>query len=133
MAGGASSQNGYGRAGFFVSLAMVIFTIVGAIVWVGGIANEVAQNKAAIAAQDKRLDTLAQDLRANDLLTSNMKVSDCQQFAKVETQIGTIETIVNTMRVDDIRERGLVWPKLFNQQYPSPFYEIKIPHEVMPC
>lgn len=130
---GATNGNGYGRAGFYVSLAMVIFTVVGAIIWVGGIANQVTQNEVKQTAMAQRLDRIAEDLRGNDLLSSNMKISDCQQFAKVETQIGTIETVLNSMRVDDIRERGLVWPKIFGQPYPSPFYEIKVPHEVMPC
>lgn len=129
----AQNGNGYGRAGFWVSLASVLLVVIGAIWWVGGIANQVGEHEKALQDQSRRLDRIADDLRANDLLTSNMKTSDCQQFAKTETQLGTVETVINSMRVDDIRERGLIWPKIFGQPYPSPFYEIKIPHEIMPC
>lgn len=127
------APNGYSRAGFYVSLAMVVFTVVGAIIWVGGLASEIQANRSVLNAQAARIALLESGLRANDLLTADMRISTCQQFAKTETQIGTIETIINMIRVDDLRQRGLTWPKAFNQTYPDTFYEIKIPHEVMPC
>ena len=133
MGATGATTNGYGRAGFWVSAASVCFVVVGAIVWVGSIANEVSEGKAALEAQEHRLDRIADDLARNDLETSNMKVSDCQQMAKIETQLGTVETVINTIRVDDLRERGVIWPYVFKQQYPSPFYEVKIPHEIVPC
>lgn len=129
----AKNGNGYGRYSFYATLAIASFTVIGAIIWIGGIANEVAQNKALIDTTEKRLDILSDDLRRNDLDTANMKVNSCQQFAKVETQMGTVETIINTIRVDDLRQRGLMWPKTFSQPYPDTFYEIKIPHEILPC
>lgn len=128
-----AGTNGYGRYTFYASAAVVVFSIVGSIIWVGGIANEVAQNKALIDTMDKRVGVIGEDLRRNDLDTANMKVNSCQQFAKVETQMGTVETVINTIRVDDLRQRGLIWPKTFGQPYPDTFYEIKIPHEILPC
>lgn len=133
MTAAHANGNGYGRYTFYASAAVVCFTLVGAIIWVGGIANEVAQNKAVIETLDKRLESISEDLRRNDLETANMKIGACQQFAKIEVQIGTVETVINTIRVDDLRERGLSWPKLFNQRYPETFYEIKIPHDIVPC
>jgi hypothetical protein len=59
--------------------------------------------------------------------------SDCEEFAKIETQFGTVETVMNQTHVDDLRTRGLLWPEVFKQVYPTTFYEIKIPHEVAPC
>jgi hypothetical protein len=59
--------------------------------------------------------------------------STCEQFIKIETQFGTTETVINELRVDDLRSRSIVWYKMFNQPYPDMFYEIKIPHDLEKC
>lgn len=126
--------NGYlGRASLYVSLISAAAILISAIVWVGGIANEVTQNRGAIEAQGERLKTLEADLKTNDLLTSNMARDNCQVAAKIETQMGTVETVINEMHVVQIRDHGIMWNKIFGEVEPSIYYEIKIPHEVMPC
>ena|ERR1700760_2645756 len=112
---GASSQNGYGRAGFFVSLAMVIFTVVGAIVWVGGIANEVAQNKKSIEDQSIRIERLATDLSRNDLETSGIT----RDLREVETQFCASDIVRNLMHANDLRQISLLWQKIYGVPYPT--------------
>lgn len=133
-ANGNGNGNGYlGRASLYVSLISAAAILISAIVWVGGIANEVTQNQGALAAQEGRIKLIETDLKANDLTTANMARDNCQIAAKVETQMGTVETVINEMHVEQIRDHGVMWGKIFGEVQPSIYYEIKIPHEVMPC
>lgn len=87
----------------------------------------------SVQSSDAQRDRLIGELEAQVQRLREHQADDCQQMAKVETQFGTVETIINELRVDDLRTRGIIWPKIFQQPYPSPFYEIKVPHEVQGC
>jgi hypothetical protein len=59
---------------------------------------------------------LASDLAA---LTASMT----EKLTEVETQFTAQDTAHNLARVDELRFRGIVWPKLFDgQRYPELFY-----------
>lgn len=116
------APNGYSRAGFYVSLAMVVFTVVGAIIWVGGLASEIQANKAAISAQAARLVILEGDLKTNDLLTSNI----VRDLREIETQFCASDIVRNLMHAHDMREHALLWHKVYGEIYPTdnPFYPV---------
>lgn len=59
--------------------------------------------------------------------------SSCQQFAKIETQFGIVETVLNKDNVDLIRWKSSVDQKLWDIQPPGIYYPIAIPHEITPC
>ena len=46
---------------------------------------------------------------------------------EIETQFRALDEFHNLARVDEMRFRGLIWPRLFDgQQYPPLFYAPKI-------
>jgi len=91
--------------------------------------SDVRQLTTAAENRERRLAAIETELQK----TRERHADFCQQFAKVETQFGTVETVINELRVDDLRTRSIIWPKIHGQPYPTQFYEIKIPHDVMPC
>lgn len=107
--------NGYASAGFWVSLAMVVFTVVGAIIWVGGIANEVAANGKAIEDQDRRVERLAADLSRNDLETSGIT----RDLKEIETQFCASDIVRNLMHANDLRTVSLLWQKVYGVPFPT--------------
>jgi hypothetical protein len=132
----ANGSNGNG-GGRFLQTWLPISAA--AVVVVAGIANYFAEQgsslttvtnlQARVADLERRLgksEGESQELH-------NSLTSDCQEFAKIETQFGTVETIINEMHIDDLRMRGVFYEKVFGSAYPAPYYEIKIPHEVVPC
>jgi len=59
--------------------------------------------------------------------------ADCQTFAKIETQMGTVETIINQDHVREKADIGALKEKVFGESPAPYYYEIKIPHEIQPC
>ena len=104
-------------------------TIIAFFVQIGNMQNAIQALQADRAQHERRLS----DIEAIGQRLKESEADSCQQFAKVETQFGTVETVINELRVDDLRTRGVIWPKLFQQTYPPTFYEIKIPHELQAC
>lgn len=111
----APNGNGYGRYSFYASAAIVLFTVIGAIIWIGGIANEVAQNKGYIEAQSTKIIALEHDLRSNDLLTSNLQ----RDQRESETQFCANDIVRNLMHANELRTTSLLWQKVFGVPYPT--------------
>ena len=124
-----SSANGYGRAGVWASIVIASLSVIGGIIYVGSMANQLSDNTRDIAA----LNTDISDLKRDASTSDSFRARTCQEFGKVETQVGAIQDDINLMRVDDIRFRGIIFPKLFQQEYPSPFYAVSIPREMPTC
>jgi hypothetical protein len=118
MAAQAPNGNGYSRYAFYVSLVAAMFGIMGGIVavifWVGGIANEVTQNRDVMAAQAEQIKTLQYDLRQNDLLTSNLQRDE----REIESQFCASDIVRNLMHANDLRQISLLWKKQFHDEYP---------------
>lgn len=111
----SNGSNGYGKAGFWVSLASVALVIIGAIIWVGALANEVAANNKAIVDQDRRVERLASDLSRNDLETSGIT----RDLKEVETQFCASDIVRNLMHANDMRTVSLLWQKTYGVPYPT--------------
>lgn len=61
------------------------------------------------------------------------QADDCQQFAKIETQFGITETVINKDNIDNQRHKDAVNAKIFGITPSGIYYEIKIPHEIQNC
>lgn len=115
-----TAANGYGRYTFYASAAVVVFSIVGSIIWVGGIANEVAQNKIALMALAQRLSAAESETRANQITSSQMQ----RDAREVETQFCASDIVRNLMHANDMRTTAMLWRKSFGTPYPTdnPYY-----------
>lgn len=128
-----AEENGNGKRsnsiGVWLSGGGVIIAIIGAFIWVGGLASQVGQNQTTISA-------LATRLAENDKETHDLEIAmgeACRQLATVEVQMGTVETVINKTQVSNQRDVALLWEKAYGQKYPDVFYPVTIPHEAMPC
>jgi len=92
-------------------------------------ANTVATLTATVASQADRMNRMQQTIQQLQIAQADT----CQQFAKVETQFGTTETIINKDNIDALRDFDVLKAKVLGLAPSGVYYEIKIPHEVMPC
>lgn len=115
----AANGNGYSRAGFYVAVGGAGFSMLAALVaivfWVGGIASDVASNKATLANDERRMETITSDLRTNDLLTSNIT----RDLREVETQFCAADIIRNLMHASDLRTTSELWQKIYGHPFPT--------------
>lgn len=112
---GPANGNGYGRYSFYASVAVVIFSVVGAVIWVGGLASEIEANKAALNAQQGRIVILERDLKTNDLQTS----TQTRDLREIETQFCASDIVRNLMHANDMRQLAMIWRKVFGEVYPT--------------
>lgn len=110
-----TAPNGYGRAGFYAQILGVIFVLIGAIFWVGSIANQVSANSTGMVALGVRIAALETDLRRNDLETSSIE----RDLREVETQFCSTDIVRNLMHATDLRTTSLLWQKVFSTPYPT--------------
>lgn len=135
----AEKPNGNGTKwwGTYAPIAAAVAVIGGSIitffVQIGTLSYQMAQSEARYSALERRIGKMEGAVQGLQINNAGREKGDCQIFAKIETQMGTVETIINEMRVDDLRTRGAFWDKIYGQPYSSAFYEIKIPHEIIPC
>lgn len=127
------SENGANRLGLYASLFMAIAVVMSAFVWVGGIAGQVSQTQVGLGSISGRISAVEADVRRMEITGGATGASNCQQFAKVETQMAAVETVINKMNVDSQRDKGAVDLKLFNRVDPPIYYDMKIDHQIMPC
>lgn len=87
------------------------------------------------AIQEKVGDILQRQDRFDGVLTRLQAVqsADCQQFAKIETQLGTTQEVLNEAHISDLRDIAKLWQPVMHEPYPNLYHDITIPHEVQPC
>lgn len=129
MAAPAQNGNGYARLGFVGSLVMAGAVIFGGIYWVGTIAGQVQENTRAYAEIRTQMIEVTQD-RAQSIA---FRARNCQELAKIETQFGTVEEVINDIHVHDVRDLDSIKFKLSAEPPSGIYHDIKIPHEIEPC
>lgn len=133
----APPKNGINRA---YSIAMLIATCIAIIAAVSSYFNSQGVSSATVATIQNnqqnitsRLDNLDGKIQTLDIQYSVRLADDCEQFAKIETQVGQIEAILNKDNIEYIRWKSGIDEKIFGIAPPGVYYSIQIPHEVMPC
>lgn len=76
-----------------------------------------------------RVDRSDGDMRRLQIAQS----ANCQIFAKIETQFGTVESLINKNGVQFERFREEINSKVFQIPPPGIYDHELIPHEIMPC
>lgn len=122
MAPNIQPANGYARWGFVGSIVTAAAVFVTGIIWVGGIASDVN----ALKLQSQRHEITTQDFIA-------FRARNCQELAKIETQFGTVEEVMNDIHVHDLRDMQAIKFKLFAEPPSGIYHDIQIPHEIEPC
>lgn len=126
---GGQPPNGTAKWQLIFSVSGIAIIVLGAFYWVGTIASAVT----AAAEANRGLSIRISEMERTRSDSSAFYASTCQQFAKIETQIAAMENAINQAHVDDIRDRAVMWEKLYGQQYPNVYYDIRIDHQIMPC
>lgn len=128
-----TNGNGANRLGLYASIFMACAVVMSAFIWVGDIASQVGGNDLAIRSLAGRVGAVEADVRRMEISGAQTTASNCQQFAKVETQMSAVETVINKMNVDSQRDKGAFDLKLFGRVDPPIYYDMKIDHQIMPC
>jgi hypothetical protein len=128
--------NGVARLNLWLSVAGGIFVfllpMLGGAYWLASLDARVGsleRSSTTISALDDRV--TANEHAVSDL--RQWKTDGCQQFAKVETQFGTVEEVMNDLHVNEVRDKKAVWLKVFGAELGDQYHEISIPHEIQPC
>lgn len=129
----AANGNGAARLGLWASIFMACAVVMTAFIWVGNIASQVSENDLAIRSLGGRVGAVEADIRRMEIANGQATAGNCQQFAKVETQMAAVETVLNKMNVDSQRDKGAFDLKLFGRVDPAIYYDMKIDHQIMPC
>lgn len=124
---GATEENGNGKRpssiGVWLSGGGVIMAIIGAFIWVGGLASEVGQNQTTISAISTRLSSAEANNRALELRVTSLETSQ----KEIETQFCGTGNIINLMHANDMRLQSVLWQKSFpGITFPTdnPFYPV---------
>lgn len=109
--------------------ATVAIAIFGAIWWLNTLGGSVQNNKAEmereIAQQQAVNQSLMNRLNRMDIAQQAMEVQQGrmeERMTEIGSQLHAMDEIHALSRADDLRFRGLVWPKLFGQPYPEDAY-----------
>lgn len=143
--GNGGGSLGFGRFQFTLGVGQILMTVLAVLgtVWgvvavtvsysTGGIAQDAREAKALAQTQAASIADLTRENAAlrNDF--TRLSAQDCQIFAKIETQFGTVEALMNKTHFGDMRDTALLWEKVYSQPFPTIIYEVKIPHELQSC
>lgn len=115
MAAPTANGNGFSRLGVYASVAVVLIAVVGAILSVGGIANDVKGNRSYSEGLEKRIVALETRLAENDRQTYILE----RDQREIETQFCASDIVRNLMHANDLRQVALLWKKVYGEDYPT--------------
>lgn len=110
-----NGNGNYNRIGVYASVAVVLLAIVGAILSVGGIANDVKGNRSYAEGLEKRVGVLETRLAENDRQTYILE----RDQREIETQFCASDIVRNLMHANDLRQVALLWKKVYGEEYPT--------------
>lgn len=129
----AANGNGYARIGVWASVISAGALVVGAFIWIGGIAQDVRGNTEKIKQEEDRMNRLSSAVQSLQIQVSTEHANDCQQFAKVEGQVAAVQEILNETHVYELRFEDTVNQKMFNIAPSGKYHELTIEHTILPC
>jgi hypothetical protein len=129
MAAPQTNGNGYARIGLWASIIVATLSVIGSIAYFSSIAYQTTANGKDIEA----LKSDIRELKAQNADLIAYKARNCQELAKIETQFGTVEEVINDIHVQDLRTFATIKYKLFNDPPTAIYHEVRIPHELEPC
>lgn len=129
--------NGNGNGGkWWLTWAPAIAASVVVVVAIGNYFATQGANQTTVAGLQTKVEELTRRMNSMSGLVQDLQVAKadtCQQLAKIETQFGITETIINKDNVVNQRHIDAVNAKLFGIAPSGIYYDIKIPHEVLAC
>lgn len=93
----------------------MLLAVVGAILSVGGIANDVKGNRSYSEGLEKRIGVLEVRLADNDKQTYILE----RDQREIETQFCASDIVRNLMHANDLRQVALLWKKVYGEEYPT--------------
>lgn len=113
--GNGSWSSAYTRWGLYVSAVSALAIIVAAFIWVGTIANEVAQTEKEQEEMYRRLGKIEGNQSGSGLAIATLGRDE----REIETQFCASDIVRNLMHANDQRDIALMWEKLYGQKYPT--------------
>lgn len=118
MSAAPPNGNGANRIGIYASVFMALTVVVGAFIWVGGIASQVQQNQSVINSQALRISAL--EIASTTSLVQATSVKSA--LIEIETQFHASDQLSDVRIAEDLRWRCMFFVKVYNQACPQIAY-----------